>query len=161
MKAETMIISNGPRLPLLNRSLYAVATLLCWLAWGYLWLPLVTLIAWMMGAHTAWIELSAEDHLKHLSDLLYICMYAGICAVIFSSWAYYNQWRFANRTRRMRPDMNVSLEEQAQTLKSTPDMARALRKQRSSVIDFGDGQVPMRLVRQADPLAAEQATEHA
>jgi poly-beta-1,6-N-acetyl-D-glucosamine biosynthesis protein PgaD len=56
--------------------------------------------------------------------------------VVFAGWAYYNQVRFAHKTRRRQGPAAVALVEEAMALDVDPREAQALRKQRHSTLVF-------------------------
>ncbi|HET6804948.1 MAG TPA: poly-beta-1,6-N-acetyl-D-glucosamine biosynthesis protein PgaD [Frateuria sp.] len=136
MKAEGFLIQNERRRTPAKRALSSLATLVAWMLWLYLWLPVLTLVAWLAGLRTAWVELSAEAYANQTSDLLAILGYALVCAVVFASWAYYNQARFAHRTRRRHGPAAVTLAEEAMALDVDPREAQAMRAQRHSTLVF-------------------------
>ena len=155
MKADGFLIQNERRRTPTQRALWSLVTLLAWMAWLYLWLPLVTLIAWLAGLRTAYVELSAEAYADQTSDLLAILGYALICAVVFAGWAYYNQARFAHRTRRRQGPAAVSLVEEAMALDVAAQEARLLRSQRHSTLVFDRNARPV--VRRSADREAEPA----
>jgi poly-beta-1,6-N-acetyl-D-glucosamine biosynthesis protein PgaD len=155
MRAEGFVIQNERRHPPTQRALWSLVTLLAWMAWLYLWLPLVTLVAWLAGLHTAYVELSAERYANQTSDLLAILGYALVCAVVFAAWAYYNQARFAKRTRRRHGPAAVRLVEEAMALDVDAQEARAMRSQRHCTLVFDKDGRP--LVRRAPDREPEPA----
>jgi len=143
MKAEGFLIQNERQRTPVQRALSSLVTLVAWMLWLYLWLPLVTLVAWLAGLRTAWVELSAEAYADQTSDLLAILGYALICAVVFAGWAYYNQARFAHRTRRRHGPAAVTLVEEAMALEVDPREAQALRSQQHSILVFDKSARPV------------------
>lgn len=136
MKAEGFVIQHERRRTPAQRALWSLVTLLAWLLWLYMWLPLLTLVAWLAGLHTAWLELSVADHGSQVADLLAILGDALVCAMIFAAWAYYNQARFAHRTRRRKEPAPVALAEEALALDVDPHEAQLLREQQHSTLVF-------------------------
>jgi biofilm PGA synthesis protein PgaD len=155
MKAEGFLIQNDRRRTPTQRALWSLVTLLAWMAWLYLWLPVITLVAWLAGLRTAYVELSAEAYADQTSDLLAILGYALICAVVFAGWAYYNQARFAKRTRRRHGPAAVSLVEEVMALGVEAQQAQAIRNQRHSTLVFGKDARPV--VRRAPDRQSEPA----
>ena len=155
MKAEGFVIQNERRRPPTQRALWSLVTLLAWMAWLYLWLPLVTLVAWLAGLRTAYVELSAERYANQTSDLLAILGYALICAVVFAAWAYYNQARFAHRTRRRQGPAAVCLVEEVMALDVDAQEAQAMRSQRHCTLVFDKDARPV--VRRSPDRESEPA----
>jgi biofilm PGA synthesis protein PgaD len=136
MKAEGFVIQNERQRTPAQRALSSLVTLVAWMLWLYLWLPVITLVAWLAGLRTAWVELSAEAYADQTSDLLAILGYALASAVVFAAWAYYNQARFAHKTRRRQGPAAVTLVEEAMALDVDPRQAQALRSQQHSTLVF-------------------------
>jgi biofilm PGA synthesis protein PgaD len=155
MKAEGFVIQNERRRTPAQRALWSLVTLIAWMLWLYLWLPLITLIAWLAGLRTAWVELSAESYAHQTSDLLAILGHALVCGLVFAGWAYYNQARFAHRTRRRQGPAAVVLIEEAMALDVDPHEAQAMRGQRHSTLVFDRNARP--LVRHSSDRKPEPA----
>jgi len=85
------------------RQLYGFGfiTLLFWALWFYLWLPLVSLIAWAFGVQLFYEHMLMLGGYHSLLSLLMIygLTILGI-AVLLLGWASYNLLRFRNRERR-------------------------------------------------------------
>ena len=155
MKAEGFVIQNERQRTPAQRALSSFVTLVAWMLWLYLWLPVITLVAWLAGLRTAWAALSAEAYANQTSDLLSILGYALVCAVVFASWAYYNQARFAHRTRRRQGPAAVALVEEALALDVDPREAQAMRNQQHSTLVFDKSARPV--VRRSSDRAPEPA----
>jgi biofilm PGA synthesis protein PgaD len=155
MKAEGFVIQNERQRTPARRALSSLVTLVAWMLWLYLWLPVITLVAWLAGLRTAWVELSAEAYANQTSDLLSILGYALVCAVVFASWAYYNQARFAHKARRRQGPPAVTLVEEAMALDVDPREAQAMRSQRHSTLVFDRSARPV--VRRSPDRESEPA----
>lgn len=84
-----------------QRMIYPIVTFAFWILWLYIWLPLVSLIAWGFGVQLFYDEMILESGLDAFLNL------AGTYAVIIAllgtsllSWALYNWGRFRNKERR-------------------------------------------------------------
>ncbi|MFQ5488183.1 MAG: poly-beta-1,6-N-acetyl-D-glucosamine biosynthesis protein PgaD [Gammaproteobacteria bacterium] len=101
MKRQPLIIDTPSLQSLRQRYAYALITLLFWVLWFYLWIPVISLVAWLLSADVFYREMIRLDGLYGLLDLLgwYGLVIASI-AVFYSGWALYNQFRFRGKNRR-------------------------------------------------------------
>ncbi len=82
------------------RIAYATLTALLWALWLYLWIPLLTMIAWGMGLRVFFIEMLLPENLDYLRELLsYLQILVGILLVILA-WSHYNLRRYGDLQRR-------------------------------------------------------------
>ena len=140
MKAD-FIINRPHRQPPLQRTLFAVITMVAWTLWISLWLPVLTLIAWLLGLEDAWRQLGLMHPLHAANDLSIVLTVAVVCALSMGSWSQYNRIRFAGKQRR-RGNRHLDITEMAPALASSVETARQLRGGRRSVIHFAhDGQM--------------------
>ncbi|HBK46700.1 MAG TPA: poly-beta-1,6-N-acetyl-D-glucosamine biosynthesis protein PgaD, partial [Xanthomonadaceae bacterium] len=73
-----------------------------WMLYFYLWVPLLTLLAWALGLQTAYIRLYLEQNAIDPFLLLSLPVIALVCAAALIGWAEYNRARFANADERRR-----------------------------------------------------------
>lgn len=140
MKAE-FIINRPHRQPPLQRTLFAVITIVAWTLWISLWLPLLTLIAWMLGLEDAFKQLGLMHPLHAANDLSIVLSVAIICALAIGSWSQYNRVRFTGKQRR-RGNRSLDIAEMAPALAASVETAQLLRAKQRSVIRFAqDGQM--------------------
>jgi biofilm PGA synthesis protein PgaD len=137
MKAEAIIIQRPERQNPSRRALFAMLTLGAWLVWAALWLPLITLLAWLLGARTAFIELVMREHGTGWADILVVLGIGTVCALIEILWSGYNYRRFGNRTRRQARPL-VDPEAMARVLKIEPDSAVFMREAPRIVLQFAE-----------------------
>lgn len=83
-----------------RRTLFTVLTGTAWLIYFYLWLPLITLLAWVLGVRTAYGRLYLEQNAVDPFLLLALPVIALVCAVVLLAWAEYNRARFGGEDRR-------------------------------------------------------------
>lgn len=83
-----------------RRTFFQMLTAMAWVAYLYLWLPLVTLVAWAFGMRTAYGEMYQKQDAVEPFLLLALPMIALACAVVLLGWAEYNRARFAGEDRR-------------------------------------------------------------
>jgi len=79
----------------------AFATGIMWALYAYLWLPLISLLAWILGFEFAYDVMIRAGGSVHLKTVLY---WYGIAVstifVAFGVWSLSNRLRFGNRERR-------------------------------------------------------------
>jgi biofilm PGA synthesis protein PgaD len=96
-----------------QRFVYGSVTLLFWVLWIYLWLPLLALLGWALGIRIAYTEMVIRNGFTLLqgkvTDYAIVVGYLGGSLLV---WAYYNYMRFHGSQRRQ-PRLPVSRAEQA------------------------------------------------
>jgi biofilm PGA synthesis protein PgaD len=87
-----------------QRLVYGALTLLFWLLYIYLWLPLITLAGWSFGIWRGYDVLVAQAGYSDLVALLrwYASMIAAFAGTLIV-WAMYNLMAFGGRERRAPP----------------------------------------------------------
>ncbi len=116
-----------------QRTLYSVLTLIAWTVWLYLFVPLVSLLAWWFGidAFSRYLLEPADR-----SDLLTLLTYSGVVvlsALVVVAWSIYNLRRYGGLDRR-KPVPPVSDEELRQRHGIDAATLTALREQRRVVL---------------------------
>jgi len=100
--APAELIIEDPKLQTTGQKvLYGMLTLVFWMVWIYLWLPLITVAAWAFGVHRFVDFLLVEEGLAALNRVLHF--YLIVIAVMggtLLAWANYNRLRFTGRERR-------------------------------------------------------------
>jgi len=100
--APPELIIEDPKLQSTGQKvLYGMLTLVFWMIWIYLWLPLITVAAWAFGVHRFVDFLLIEEGIRALNRV--IEFYVVVVAVMGGSlliWANYNRLRFTGRERR-------------------------------------------------------------
>jgi biofilm PGA synthesis protein PgaD len=82
----------------------SVVTAVCWMFFVYLWMPLITLIAWFISADHAYDEIRFAHEITNLERLTVI--YGLIVLALGGSlllWAWKEYLRFHNVNRRREP----------------------------------------------------------
>lgn len=112
------IIINRPDLQSpLQRVTTRGITLVFWVIWIYLWLPLISLVAWWVG-----IQLFREHMLDNngyqalFSDMHQYALTIAFIAVVLIGWARYNLLRFRDKDNR-KASKHVDPADQAQYFK--------------------------------------------
>jgi biofilm PGA synthesis protein PgaD len=119
-----------------------LATGFIWLVYSYLWAPLISLVAWLLGFEFAYDVMVRAGGFETLKELIWF--YSIVVAIIFvvvAGWSTINRRRFAGHDRR-------------QTINSVPDteiaaffgigdeQLAALRESRISLISVNEeGQI--------------------
>ncbi|BAV98597.1 poly-beta-1,6-N-acetyl-D-glucosamine biosynthesis protein PgaD [Lysobacter enzymogenes] len=139
-----LIQKPGSQHPL-PRTLWGVVTGAFWLAYLYLWTPVLTLVLWLLGLRTVASELYLRTH--EVDPFLMLALPATAAAVValLLIWAEYNRWRFAGDDAERRTRLaDVSLDEVAQSLGASAEVAQALNAGRVSVLHMDPNQaVPL------------------
>lgn len=107
-----------------------------WMFWFYLWLPFVSLLAWIFGYHIFeyhMIELGGYHGLVDLlGDYFTIIFLLGGGLI---AWAAYNIRRFGGEADRRKPTPSVLVEMQAQHFNVGVEQLEEWRKRQRLVID--------------------------
>lgn len=76
-------------------------TLLLWVVYLYLWIPFLSVIAWLIGVHLFYHHVIERGGLRQLAlDLRQYGLVVGIMVTVYLAWAVMNYLRF-RRTRRL------------------------------------------------------------
>ncbi|MFC5742479.1 poly-beta-1,6-N-acetyl-D-glucosamine biosynthesis protein PgaD [Dyella tabacisoli] len=126
MRAEAIVIQRPHRQRPVQRWLFTVITLLAWLAWSSLWLPLLTLIAWSLGAHSSYVEMVVRKHGQGAHDMLTMVLISLISAALALAWSNYNRLRYGRMKRRT-----------GRHVVDRATMARALHVQQATAVQMG------------------------
>jgi len=142
MKYDSHVIYKPRSQPALQRGFFSVVTFAFWLAYAYLWLPLLTLFLWLLGVRTAVFELYLREHQVEPFLLISLPLLAVTTAAVLIAWAEYNRWRFNGKDRRgAYPD--VGRPEIAQAFGSTQEVARTLSDSKIAMLRMSDTAAPI------------------
>ena len=96
------LIIDTPSLQSLKRRFaLSFVTFLFWGIWFYLWMPLVTIIAWSFGIYLGFEHMIVLGGWEGLGNILWFYLLVVFSlAVITIGWARYNKFRFGNKKRR-------------------------------------------------------------
>jgi biofilm PGA synthesis protein PgaD len=136
MKADP-IIDRPERQQPLQRAFFAFITMLAWTLWISLWLPLITLLAWMLGLQDMYIKLGLNHPFRAANDLGMVVQLAVVAALSLGTWAFYNRMRFAGKQKR-RANRFVEMAEMARSLDASLHTTQRLRASRRAVVHFDD-----------------------
>ncbi|WP_167285153.1 poly-beta-1,6-N-acetyl-D-glucosamine biosynthesis protein PgaD [Marilutibacter alkalisoli] len=156
MKYDSLLIENSRSRPLAVRTAWGVVTAICWGLYAYLWLPLLTLILWLFGVHTAATELYLRNNQVEPFMLMALPLLALAVAVLLISWAELNRARFGNRERRSAtPD--ASAREVADALGATQAVADTLRAGKTIVVRMDEQACPHAAIAHSRPVPEGEA----
>ncbi len=142
MKYDSHVIYKPRSQPALQRGFFSVVTFAFWLAYAYLWLPLLTLFLWLLGVRTAVFELYLREHQVEPFLLISLPLLALASAVILIAWAEYNRWRFRDKDRRAaHPD--IGRQEIARAFGSSQEVALSLSNSKVAVLRMDDSAAPV------------------
>jgi biofilm PGA synthesis protein PgaD len=137
MKADAIMIQRPERQSSVQKAMFGVATVVAWLFWAFLWLPLITLGAWAFGLRNAWLQLHVLEPARQGGDINVVLLAAIVCAATFSAWAGYNRARFSGKQKRRGNDP-VGVEATARVIGATTEDAISIRAHRRAVVSVSD-----------------------
>ena len=137
MKAEAIMIQRPERQSSVQKAMFGVVTIVAWLFWAFLWLPLITLGAWAFGVRSAWLQLYVLEPSHKEGDLSVVLIAAIICAMVFSAWAGYNRARFAGKQKR-RGNSPVGVEATAREIGASTEDAVIIQAHRRAVVSVNE-----------------------
>lgn len=134
----SLIIDHPKEVPLPRRVGWGFVTFLFWMLWFYLWVPLITFVAWALGLNQAFNVFQWENDVMELKRLvvIYILIIAalGSCLLL---WAFSEFMRFRNLNRRTKPT-SVRTEECAAYAEVRAKDMEAWQKSRSMIAFHDD-----------------------
>ncbi len=131
MSKRPLIIENPELQTPQQRYVFAAITFLFWILWFYLWIPIISLLAWLFGAERFYKAMIVHSGLDTLLELLGLySVVILIMGAVLAGWAWYNQIRFRSREKR-RASPVVAAEEMRTFFLLEPaqfDLARDARR---------------------------------
>ncbi|MDD5227726.1 MAG: poly-beta-1,6-N-acetyl-D-glucosamine biosynthesis protein PgaD [Methylococcales bacterium] len=135
-------IINAPQLQSLSKRLSSFAvTVICWVMWGYLLYPIITVINWLRGDYDVINEMRWFGGYKSLLELLQI--YVGTLIVLGIMWI---AWILLRKLRRQQvlpaAEKIVTDDEIATFYHVETEQIRHFRKQQNVTVFFDEhGQI--------------------
>ncbi|AXK72244.1 poly-beta-1,6-N-acetyl-D-glucosamine biosynthesis protein PgaD [Lysobacter sp. TY2-98] len=123
--------------PQAMRTMHSLLTLAAWVLYAYLWLPLVTVVAWLLGIRTSYIELYVRNNQVDRTMFLVILLLAIAATALLVGWAEYNRRRFSGPDRRSNPG-NVQLPEVAESLGAPLELSDRVAGAKSMTLAMGE-----------------------
>lgn len=96
------LIERPDKVSRARRSVWGGLTAILWICYAYLWVPAITLMAWLIGARTAWQRLYLEQNAVDPFILAALPIIALACGLLLIGWAEYNRTRFSDADQRKR-----------------------------------------------------------
>ncbi len=126
LKTRALLIGEG------------ILTTLFWGFWAYLWLPIISLIAWLFGFQILYIhmvELGGFDGLLHQMGTFSsgIGIFSGTLAV----WSFYNLKRYGSYNRRNKT-LRTNTKQMAEEFSVTYEIIDDIRKSKTVRFHFND-----------------------
>lgn len=96
-----MIVENSHLQSKTLKSAWLTVTLLMWFFYVYLWLPLISLVAWWFGYQTFTFHMITLDGITGVKTLLvnYLLFVVILCGALLI-WARLEKYRFERKARR-------------------------------------------------------------
>ncbi|AWH54383.1 poly-beta-1,6-N-acetyl-D-glucosamine biosynthesis protein PgaD [Stenotrophomonas sp. ESTM1D_MKCIP4_1] len=137
------VIVRPERLARQQRFLQRAATLLAWSAYAWLWVPLITLIAWLVGLRAGWERLFLLRNAVDPFFLAALPIIALFCGLLLIGWAEYNRARFADADDRQRRSDVADAAVRAR-LQAPAQVMHTLRRHRVVTVRMDDQARPVR-----------------
>lgn len=118
----------------LQRAAAGGITFVFWVFWIYLWLPLISLVAWLIGVKLFRENIIDNDGYKALlHDVGWYALIIALIAVVQISWGRYNLLRFRDNELR-KSTIPVDLATHARAFKVDPQALRQWQAAKIMVI---------------------------
>ncbi len=125
-----------------RRTIAGIVALMGWLAYAWLWVPLLTLLAWAVGIRTAWQRLYLEHNAVDPFILASLPVIAVVCGLLLIGWAEYNRARFTDADERKRRK-DVDEDAVSERLGAALPVTEALRAHRVVSVKLNDDAQPI------------------
>ncbi len=142
-----------------QRSLYGLVTLLLWGLWMYLWTPLLSLVAWVLGVRFFVVEMLLPTNMTYVQELFIYGQVILLMLVLILAWSHYNIWRFRGKERRShQPPLSPA--DEADWYGIDPKLVEQLRETRSAVVHYDDNNRLVTVQSRASHAPAHNQAEH-
>lgn len=134
----------NPRKPATRgvQTFHGAITLLAWVLYAYLWLPVITVIAWLLGIRTTYIELAVKNYDFDKNTFGILLALGAVATVLLIGWAEYNRHKFGRHDRRT-PISDVGVDDVANSLQADAGVSRALAGSKSITLAMGEDARPV------------------
>ncbi len=138
MKQRELILDVPSMQTLWQKYSSALLTFIFWVLWFFLWMPVITALAWYFGFEIMYFEMFEMSGYQavirsFLNFLLVVFLLGGALA----SWAGYNYIRFKGKDKRSTP-MQVSTQQQADYLNTNEHLLSEFQHQQRLSVSFDD-----------------------
>ncbi len=136
--SATLIIDKPELQSNIHRYGWGSVTFVFWMIYIYLWLPLITLVAWWFGAKLFHLHMIQLDGYKGLlGNLGLYAVIIVVISMILIGWAELDRMRFKDKLRRL-VNNTVTVGEIAQKYNMHEDDLTQLRQKKSMLVHFSD-----------------------
>ena len=135
---NALIIERPELQSMTQRYGWKSVTFFFWMFYIYLWVPLITLVVWLVGVklfHINMIEFSGYEVLVDKLGLYSAIIL--IISIILIGWAEVNRMRFKNKLRRL-DNNELSVGEVAKKYNLEVSHLTLLRQKKSVKVDFSN-----------------------
>lgn len=134
---DPYIYTPRNRAPGAARTVHSVLTLIAWGLYAYLWLPLLTVLAWMLGVRTSYIEVYMRNN--HVDNQIFavIGVLALVATGLLVGWAEWNRHKFGGHDRR-ETARDVDVHDVAESLFAPIDVSHRLARAKSATLAMGE-----------------------
>lgn len=130
-------------------------TLALWALYAYLWLPLISLFAWLLGLQFAYTLVERAGGLASLVNLLYwFGLFVLLISLCIVGWSRFQLRRFGERERRLAVPTVTFEQEAAYWDIDRTTLTRLRERQQNSVTFDSDGR--LQLLEHPQPSAGSQ-----
>ena len=125
-----------------QRYIFSMLTLVFWIIWFYLWLPLLSLFAWLLGFEYFYENMIRLNGLEGLLDLIgWYGLVIGASALLLVFWSAYNLSRFQGKNKRT-TSIRVTEEQMAEFFHIDKSGLQICHHEKRIVFEFGqDGSI--------------------
>jgi len=125
-----------------QRYIFSLLTLAFWIIWFYLWLPLVSLFAWLLGFELFYESMIRLNGLEGLLDLVgWYGLVIGASALLLVLWSAYNLSRFQGKNKRT-TSVRITEEQMAGFFQIEKSAIQTCRHEKRVVFEFDqDGSI--------------------
>jgi biofilm PGA synthesis protein PgaD len=121
---------------------FATLTLFFWGLMIYMWLPFISLIAWLFGIEMFYVHMiELGGYVGFLELLGWYGLTISIIAIVFGGWMLVNRFRFQGKEKR-KPTVHVTSQQVADFLDADADYISKFSKERSVIVNLtGHGKI--------------------
>jgi biofilm PGA synthesis protein PgaD len=132
----TLIIEKPELQSNIHRYGWGSVTFIFWMIYIYLWLPLITLVAWWFGAKLFNLQMiQLEGYKGLLGNLGLYTIIIVVISLILIGWAELDRMRFKDKLRRL-VNNTVTVEEIAKKYNMHEHELTQLRQKKSMLVHF-------------------------
>jgi biofilm PGA synthesis protein PgaD len=136
--SSTLIIEKPELQSNIHRYGWGSVTFVFWVIYIYLWLPLITLVAWWFGAKMFNLQMIQLDGYKGLlNNLGLYFVIIVVISLILIGWAELERMRFKDNLRRLMNN-DITVGEVAQKYNMHEHELAHFRQKKSMLIHFSD-----------------------